>query len=144
MINAQELKAQINNDDIIHILTKLDAHIYNHNHNAIISQTICHHGDSPKLYYYTDTKMFHCYTQCSCSFDIIELVCRAKDYTFPEAINWICIQLNISNQEYGFENNNEVISDWHFIKDIKRYKNKKPQQKHSDYYDKNILNIFQK
>lgn len=45
-------------------------------------ETICHNqiGDSHglKLYYYNNTKLFKCYTQCENSFDIFELVCKVK------------------------------------------------------------------
>ena len=50
----------------------------------LIFQTVCHGGDSYKLYYYHDAiddykgKTFHCYTKCSESFSLIELVIRAK------------------------------------------------------------------
>ena len=42
----------------------------------IMSQTICHAGHSHKLYYYNNTKLFRCYTDCSSTFDIFELVCK--------------------------------------------------------------------
>ena len=40
----------------------------------IISRTICHGGYSHKLYYYENTKLFKCYTDCLDSFDIYELI----------------------------------------------------------------------
>ncbi len=59
---------------------------------ALQFQTVCHNkpGEgSYKLYYYISTKMFHCYTECSDSFDIIELVCRSKKINIGEAVEFI-------------------------------------------------------
>ena len=33
--------------------------------NIIVSKTICHCGQSHKLYYYPNTTLFKCYTDCS-------------------------------------------------------------------------------
>ena len=68
-----------------------------------ISETICHNhpGDgSHKLYYYDNTKLFRCYTECEPpTFDIFQLVCKVK---------------NIA-QEYKIrydENGNESFREW--------------------------------
>lgn len=46
--------------------------------DLLIFPTICHNHNieeaSMKLYYYNNTKLFHCYTECQSSFDIYELV----------------------------------------------------------------------
>lgn len=44
----------------------------------IIFPTVCHGGNSNKLYYYKNTKLFKCYTQCSKSFDIFDLVIKIE------------------------------------------------------------------
>ena len=53
------------------------------NSGYFTSQTICHNhpGDgSHKLYYYDNTKLFRCYTECEpATFDIFELVCKIKN-----------------------------------------------------------------
>ena len=67
-----------------------------------IAQTICHNhpGDgSHKLYYYNNTKLFRCYTECNDTFDIFQLVCKIK---------------NIA-QEYKIrydENGTESLREW--------------------------------
>lgn len=42
----------------------------------IVSKTICHGGSSWKLYYYSNTQLFHCYTDCADSFDVFDLILR--------------------------------------------------------------------
>ena len=49
--------------------------------NSFTARTICHNhlGEgSRKLYYYDNTKLFQCYTDCAGSFDIYELICKIK------------------------------------------------------------------
>lgn len=59
---------------------------------TLIFQTVCHnapHSGKHKLYYYISTQLFHCYTECSDSFDIIELVTRARHCSVGEAMKFI-------------------------------------------------------
>lgn len=44
----------------------------------LVCRTICHGGDSHKLYYYDNTKLFRCYTECDDSFDLFGLVLKIK------------------------------------------------------------------
>lgn len=150
MLNAQEVKAKLTNVHIIHIVERLGAKIFYQNDNHIIMNTICHNisGGSNKLYYYKESQTFYCYSGedkgCGGSFDIIELVCRNKQYKLRQAIDWICILLNFDTIEYGFgQNNNNLINDWSFISSLPLKKKKIITKEKQDYYDKNILNIFQ-
>lgn len=144
MLNAQDLKARITEEEVKRLLLLMGANIYTDNDEVIITNTICHHGSKPKLYYYKESKIFKCYTDCSDHFDIVELVCRNRNYSFIEAINWIHIQLGYSTFQKGFGDGIERINDWEFINNIKNRKRKKNRTDHVDFYDRNILNIFQK
>ena len=60
----------------------------------IMAQTICHGGHSHKLYYYNNTKLFRCYTNCGDAFDIFDLVLKVKEadgveWVLPQAVNFI-------------------------------------------------------
>lgn len=143
MINAQELKARITSDDVRKLLLSMGATIFTDNEEVIITDTICHGGSKPKLYYYHESKQFHCYTNCG-SFDIIELVIKNREYTFTEAIRWICIKLDYSTNQEGFGEFAERINDWDFINNIRKRKDKKNKTQKIDFYNRNILNIFQK
>ena len=82
----------------------------------LISKTICHCGNSHKLYYYPNTNLFKCYTDCADStFDIFELTRKVmsrehpksredSDWNLPEAIDFIA-------RKFGFapNQNNEDI-----------------------------------
>ena len=56
-----------------------------------IFQTICHNesGGSYKLYYYPDSRMFHCYTECGTSFDLYELVQKVLQVDFIPAYRFV-------------------------------------------------------
>jgi len=143
-MNAQELKSKITESDIIKLLGRMGSDEYIDTEEAFLFRTACHHGQKYKLYYYKESKYFHCYSECFDSFDIIELVCRNKDYSFGEAINWICIQLDIPTLTCGFGTQNGKISDWDFINNIRRKKKDLMPITKKDFYDASILNIFQR
>jgi hypothetical protein len=77
MYNKDDVKDEIEIEDIYSLLDyfQADPQMYS---DHIESKTICHGGDSMKLYYYAEQKLFHCYTHCGDSFDVFELVQRAR------------------------------------------------------------------
>ena len=143
-MTAQELKEKLKEEDIRKLLIEMDATFYYEDDDIWITDTICHHGTKAKLYYYKDSKSFHCYTECG-QLDIIGVVMGYKDYEqeeFQKAINWICVKLNLDNYEYGF-GKQEQISDWEFIRKYKKSSKKESKERLLVPYDKRILNIFQ-
>lgn len=62
-----------------------------------IAATICHNhpGEgSHKLYYYDNTKLFRCYTECNDTFDIFQLIIKVKkqegqEWTLYNAISYV-------------------------------------------------------
>lgn len=144
-MTTQELKEKLSVDDIRTLLMEMESTFYYEDDDIWITNTICHHGTKPKLYFYKDSQSFHCYTECG-QMDILGVVKGYKGYSdeeFYKVINWICIKLNIDNCEYGF-GNHEQISDWEFIRSYKKQTKKQQiENKPLVPYDKNILNIFQ-
>lgn len=142
-MTSQELKEKLTDENIKTLLLEMGATIYHEDNEVIITDTICHCGSKPKLYYYKNSMQFYCYTECG-QLDIFDLVMNYNDYgkfEFYKAINWICIKLGISTVKYGF-GEPKVISDWDFIR---KYKHTKPQVdvKQEKIYDDKILKIFQ-
>lgn len=96
MMKIKELKESLTPQDIIDILESLGVDRYSAKEEYVIFPTICHNIDSKeasmKLYYYKDTKLFHCYTGCSESFDIYTLLKKwyairgIEEYSFEEDI----------------------------------------------------------
>ena len=95
---------------------------------GFVSTTICHNppGEgSRKLYYYTNTGLFRCYTGCDSYFDIFELVAKVakiqwdKDFDLNDAVRWIA-------QKFGFSGDHEDrpededLDDWKYLANYER------------------------
>ena len=79
-MTAQDLKEKLSEDDIRTLLTEhMGAVISYEDDDMWISDTICHHGSKQKLYYYKESKSFHCYTECG-QMDVIGVVMGFKGY----------------------------------------------------------------
>lgn len=137
MITAQELKEQLSDTDILELLSDLGATIYEDNREYIITDTICHCGCKPKLYYYKSTKMFHCYTECG-SLDVITLASNVKNSNFITSLAWLTNRFNLNN---GFKiKKAKKINDWNFIH---KHSVTEKNNKETKIYDKCLLNCFQ-
>ena len=95
---------------------------------GFVSTTICHNppGEgSRKLYYYTNTGLFRCYTGCDSYFDIFELVAKVakiqwdKDFDLNDAVRWVA-------QKFGFSGDHEDrpededLDDWKYLANYER------------------------
>ena len=96
IINFEGLREQLTDEQVKDILLQYNVEPCVENADTIIFPTCCHNltGGSPKLYYYKDSKRFHCYTECDSGFDIFDLLrrrhkLRGQDISVIDAIN-IC------------------------------------------------------
>ncbi len=120
--------------------------------NYFISRTICHNPPgfgSYKLYYYNNTKLFKCFTDCGDSFDIFQLVCKVKNQTIEDktaqwqlnnAIMYVARYFGFSNENFDFSNNKDNLHDWEILNKYDE-NNLVKQQQIIDLkvFDKNIL-----
>lgn len=91
---------------------------------GLISQTICHNlpGEgSPKLYYYSNTQLCHCYTGCAePSFDIFELVIKAMklqrdlDWELYDAMCFVAAYFGLA--ESARPETANKLKDWDIFK----------------------------
>lgn len=100
------IKESLNLDQIEDLLLEWNADPQRKG-DIIVSKTICHNGNSHKLYYYGNTGLFKCYTDCGGeAFDIFELTKKvmSREYpkirqdstwNLPEAVEYIA-------QKFGF------------------------------------------
>ena len=115
---------------------------------GFISDTICHNppGEgSRKLYFYENSDLFKCYTDCDCAFDIFELTIKVaqiqsnRKMDLNDAVRYLAAKFNIvidlgDTEDLG-------LTDWQYliaydkINDIPTV-NQVPQLKE---YDKRIL-----
>ena len=140
-----ELQKSLTEENIITLVTELGADRYENKENYIIFPTICHNESSEdasmKLYYYKNTNLFTCYTECGESFNIFNLIERIwnlknKEFRFSEIINFITKKAYVNTSLSQFEE--------------KRYKSvidkyqKKNRKKNLEIFDEKILNVFEK
>ena len=92
-VNFRDLREKLNTEDVKRILSKYGATPVRETDKYLVYPTICHNvtGGSPKLYYYIDTHLFKCYTECEGLFDIFELLKKmnalyGNDITIFQAI----------------------------------------------------------
>lgn len=103
---SEEIKNSLTIDQVYDFLNALDGSPKKQNENLILARTICHGGDSHKLYYYNNTKLFKCYTECSDSFDIYDLFRReqktqGKEISLIQAIYFIINFFQINTYNYS-------------------------------------------
>lgn len=126
----------------------------------ILNKTVCHCGNSHKLYYYDNTKLFRCYTDCGGeAFDIYELTRKVKsrenpkerwtkegqqysdEWNLPEAIEYVAQYFGFSPVERLSDNQTSVLDDWKILNNYDRIEkiNNETQIVELKTYDDTIL-----
>lgn len=149
--DKDELKKSLTVDDIKKLLYELgvqDITDETDSKGHLITNTICHndsHGKH-KLYYYTESQSFHCYTDCSCSFDIYGLVnkvykLKGIELAFGSIVDWVARK---SGKSFGFAAEIDVKKndsvDWDWIEKVS--KKKKVELPEPQTYNDRILDVF--
>lgn len=151
-INIKKLKRELTKEQIIKIVESLGGELYNSiNDEPLIFYSCCHHLNpsehKPKLYYYSDTYSFFCYS-CSSAFDIISLiqtrwVLENKNLGFKNALEYIGKVANIALGDLkSYNKTTETNISWQEI--LGKYNNLSSVNNTIKTYDKNILNFFSK
>lgn len=112
MLTFKELRDRLEPSDIIRILEQYNVHPYYQCKNYLIFETCCHNPigtGSNKLYYYTNTHMFKCYTECDCMFDIFELIIKIENIQGRKIGKGEAIR--IAGFDLSVREMNEVASD---------------------------------
>ena len=124
--NKEELKKELTLEQIYDLLTELGAEPILKD-NCIICKTICHNSDlanaSHKLYYYSNTHLFHCYTGCGdASFDIYDLVLRVnktagiEGFSLSRAISFVARYFGYTAEIFDFEDSlHRLNADAHLL-----------------------------
>ena len=133
--DKDEIKNQIAIDDILRLVAELGGEpIMGNNGTFFTSRTICHNilGEgSRKLYYYDNTKLFQCFTDCGASFDIYELVQKVKningeykiyynregnpvtrEWQLFDAVDFVAVYFGFSAETSEFEDIQFKLKDW--------------------------------
>ena len=157
--DKDKLKESISIDKMFDLIGELGGEPRMYGEDKIISKTICHCGESHKLYYYENTKLFKCFTDCGGeAFDIFDLVCRNKnslgelksyytkegllagrDWEMYDAIEFVATYFGFTEQSFDFKDNQ--LSDWKILDNYKRIQNQEIQKQEVEMqiYDASIL-----
>lgn len=124
-----KIKEELSIDQIRDIVAELGGEPQLQN-NVLLCKTICHGGDSHKLYYYENSHLFHCYTGCEePSFDIFELVRKVKsrefdeDYDLPKAVRYVAQYFGYAPLDKKEQTEQLIDRDLQYLKIYDRIKN---------------------
>lgn len=138
-MNLQLLKSKIGYNEVFDLLYELGGEPIDRG-THIESLTICHHGDSRKLYFYKDTSQFMCFTHDG-SFDIISFIQKVLDKNLSESIDYLKRRFNFSENIIG-----EFIKSDDYKKEVINPTitvNKKDfREKELKKFDKSVLKTF--
>ena len=144
-IDAKKLKDELTPKDIIKIATFLGAERYEEYENRLVFPTICHNTreaeKSMKLYYYFNSKIFKCFTECDECFDIYGLIkkvfeLRGIHYGYYEQIQTVVniLKIDLSNFDSSLDS---------YESELDKYKKKK-KEIYLPKYSENVLASFLK
>lgn len=125
--DKDELKNSLTIEEVFNYVMELggDPHMMN---GFFIAHTICHNPagmGSYKLYYYDNTHLFCCYTDCGERFDIYELTRKVKkmagqDWSLPQAISYVAFYFGFSPKTFDFDDLQEALEDWDLFKNYEK------------------------
>ena len=163
--NKDKIKNSLSLEQVYDIVSELGGEPVMNN-GYFTAQTICHNhlGEgSQKLYYYDNTKLFHCYTECSPStFDIFELVCKVKnlaqeykiryteegketikEWELYDAMQFVAVFFGIEGENENFFQKRIELQDWDFLNKYEANNLEKQRQIIDLHiYDEKILEHF--
>lgn len=124
MIDYREISDGLELDAIKNLLEKMKIP-YREVDNALIMQTVCHNEDldsaSWKLYYYKDTHIFYCYTECG-AMSIFKFLknfyeARGIQYDWFQDIYQVILDCSNYNSDQFLQNRYNSVRDKYKIED---------------------------
>ena len=140
-LDYEEIIQNIQDEAIIQLMTELGADRYEEKEECIVFPTICHNivseEASMKLYFYRDTKLFVCYTECG-NMSIFKFLkhyyeTRQIEYDWERDIYQVVINCTPSKELEGF-------STPRYISLKEKYEKRK--YKELPNYNPEVLNVF--
>ena len=145
--NKKEIREKLNVEQIFELLQEWGGDP-EYTDFGIISSTICHNpaGEgSRKLYYYSNTDLFHCFTGCADpSFDIFQLLTKVakiqwnKEFDLNDAVRYIAIKYGLAGED---QLEQDSLIDWKTFNNYERIQDIEIKDYHVELkeYDNTIL-----
>lgn len=123
MYDKDKIKSELTIEQVADLMNELGGEPQQQN-GVLVCKTICHCGQSHKLYYYPETHLFHCYTDCGDSFDIFDLYKRVKnaehnvEHTLPWCVAQVATYFGIADEinETAVWDLQNPLQDWNILK----------------------------
>lgn len=112
--DKDEVKEALEPEDVFELLEQLGADPADEG-EYITAITVCHGGQSRKLFYYKNTRLFKCYSHCGDAFDVFELLQKVKKLTLSEAVSYVIRFFNLGYKISGI-NVQDISEDWKLFK----------------------------
>lgn len=150
--DKDKIKQQLTLEQVAEVVVALGGAYPFVSNTTLKAETLCHNlpgeANGFKLYYYENSKLFHCYTECHESFDVFQLVQKAmeiqysENWDLPKCVIWVAQKFGIAGEMEGFDG--DKIDDWKIINRQNAIQNKIEQaEKHKEVnlveYDGSIL-----
>lgn len=142
-MNYDNLINNLNNKKVEELLYHLGAIEVIRKDECLITNTICHNaqGGSLKLYYYFDTHLFYCYTECGgmSIFSFLKHYYDSRNFEYDWYNDIYELVLKCTNND-SFEDSFNFDGAYESLKDKYRRKKKKTL----NIYSENVLDLFEK
>jgi hypothetical protein len=143
-MDKNEIKESLTIEQIADIVAELGGEPQPQGDNILVCKTICHGGERHKLYYYQNSQLFKCYTDCAGdAFDILDLVKKVKAVTgikwsLSHCINYVAAYFGIPLDSH-IQNEEIILPDW---KVLKKYQ--KEEEGHHTYTNNSEFKVYDK
>lgn len=144
-MNFKDLREQLTDETIKNILSQFNVEPVAEDSYSITFPTCCHNleNGSPKLIYYKNTKLFHCYTECGKSFDIFTLLqkmykLRGQDISLRQAVGICDLDLSVVNEV----NEDNSLDDIRYMQTLNNTYIPSTEELKFKIYDKKVLRQF--
>lgn len=124
-MNFKELRQELTDEMIKDILEQFNVEPVEEDSDRIIFPTCCHNleGGSPKLYYFKNTKLFHCFTECSSTFDIFTLLqkmyaLRGQEISLRQAVSLCDLDASALTTQDKAALSNSCINDIKYMQEL--------------------------
>lgn len=152
MFNKNKIKEELTIEEVFDYVAEIGGHPKMIDNDSFSCETLCHNhpGEgSHKLYYYDNTKLFRCYTECNDSFDIFELVQKIRRIERQETSLYLSVKeiaqfFGIATEKEKFERNSNIYNDFEYFENCNKISENKHKEKEISFkkIDRKVLQFL--
>lgn len=140
-MRAKDIIEQISHEQMKQIMARLGSDCKETTKGHYTFKTICHCGETHKLYYFLDSKYFHCFTNCG-QLSIFNIIEQVRNCTFEEAKQYVIDFLGLENT-FGFvEDDIHIVDDWDMFNALDKTIREPQSINDLEPYDDRVMSVF--